>query len=148
MKPRNFITFESDCPDDGVYSPVGDILVPGGLAVTKLVQQSLSKLGMQVTDPMQHSFYGWAIVAADKKNSFKVLLQCPGPWLLICEDNASWFRLFFRGKTDFAAFVEHLATMLAEVSAFSSISRFTQEEFEAAQRMKPTASRKESAVDA
>jgi hypothetical protein len=129
MNTANFITFESLLPDDSVYSSSGDVEIPDGKNLAASIQQALNCTGLKVSEPAQHSFYGWRMNVEDAEDSFSLLLQCPGPWLLICEIKTFWLTRFWKGNKALEAFSRRVASSLTSVSAISSISVQTQEAF-------------------
>ncbi|AZI37932.1 hypothetical protein NT2_13_00190 [Caenibius tardaugens NBRC 16725] len=83
---RCFATFSAEVPDDWEFSEAGEILIPGGRGVCLLIMRHLQNLGLDVSEPKQHQFYGWELKGEWDGSQFWFLLQYPDPWLLISED--------------------------------------------------------------
>ena len=92
---RTYTTFEADFPDDAEFEEAGEIKRPGGLGIARVLCQMLQDRGFKVSEPEQHSFYGWAFVVRDEDLAFWFLLQFPGPWLLLSQNRTSLFRRLF-----------------------------------------------------
>lgn len=134
MKSKNFIIFDADLPDDGSYSAGGDIVTPSGLNVALLIQKKLAQAGMQASNPAQHRFYGWSMSIKTSQGVFSLLLQHPGPWLLICTRRGNLLRSLIFGDKDRALFCDSLIKCLNEMPDLKNVNSFTQTEFENAQR--------------
>lgn len=134
MDLRTFACFEADFPDDGEFTAGGDIVRPGGRNVALALSEALRERGFAVTSPEQHSFYGWAFGVAGDDASIWVLLQFPGPWLLLSQDKTG---LLSRLKIDSAAFhrrvLETLNQSLARDARFRNLSWYTKSEYEKGQ---------------
>jgi hypothetical protein len=78
-------TFPDDCKEHG-----GDIVEPAGRNIMETICRNLSEMGAVITPIEQLSFYGWTAEFTLEKIPIWLLLQHPGPWLLILEARGSW----------------------------------------------------------
>jgi len=131
MDLRTFACFETDVPDDGEFTAGGDIVRPGGRNVALALTEALRERGFAVTAPEQHSSYGWAFSVAGDDASVWVLLQFPGPWLLLSQDKTG---LLSRLKCDSAESHRRvLATLnqsLVRDARFRNLRWYTKSEYE------------------
>lgn len=87
---ETFAAFSADFPDDS-REDNGDIIAPAGQNILAAICSQISLMGIDTTEPKKHSFYGWASMFHVDKVGIRLLLQQPGPWLLIVESHGSWF---------------------------------------------------------
>jgi len=129
---RTFVTFEAEFPDDAVFDSRGDIEVPGGKNVAVAIVESLRTRGMDVTWPAQHRFYGWKFAACAGNDSFDLVLQYPGPWLLLSQRVESPMDKLRRPKSDntHRKLLEEVSTILEQDRRYRRQSWFTKEEYE------------------
>ena len=86
---KNFAVFRADLPDDSKEAN-GDVTTPAGGNILEAICNHLGGAGVKTTKPSQHGFYGWAAEFEIGKVIIWLLLQQPGPWLLIVNARASW----------------------------------------------------------
>jgi hypothetical protein len=90
-------------------------------------------MGLDVSNPQQHLFYGWCFEIASQRGVEWCLLQQPGPWLLLVRDRQSVLHRFFhvtsRGGLERA--LTALDRALKLDSRFSSIQWFEEQAYEA-----------------
>jgi len=129
---RTYTTFEADFPDDAEFVEGGDIRRPGGLGIARVLCQMLESRGFKVSEPEQHSFYGWAFDVCDEDLAVWFLLQFPGPWLLLSQDRTSLFRrLFSSGAVSrHRRILEILNDSLVQDNRFREIKWFSKQQFE------------------
>ena len=129
---RGFVTFDADFPDDSEWNDNGDLLVPGGQAITKELRKGLEHRGCSCTEIDQHSFYGWSFDAThDCVTVFFVLATVEEKWLLQVEPERSLLsRLMCRSN---AADVESLQMLIHEVlhsdKRISTVLWYTREDY-------------------
>src|SRR5687768_7584234 len=86
---RRFVTFEaSTFPDDAQWDQNDNLLVPGGQLVSKAIADTLSASGLEVSEPKQHSFYGWSFEVIFPGRLECFVLQGGEPWLLLVEERS------------------------------------------------------------
>ena len=130
---KNYATFISAFPDDSEESPDGDVLVPDGRALASAIAGEISA----ARSPYQHSFYGWRFeFKCPSGRDAWVLLQQPGPWLLIVEAKTGWLERGTKKDAAFEEAVQLVKAAMTSISAISGISWLTQEEFTQSQRKK------------
>jgi len=136
MDLRTYVTFEADVPDDASFVEDGDAAdVPGGRAIAEALSALLAARGFAVSAPEQHEHFGWALTAEEGGCRTRLLIQYPGPWLLLAEDQSGIAaRLLGRGGPFQRRVLEALGEALRTDGRFREVSWFTQAEFEAAVR--------------
>jgi len=136
MELRTFITFEADFPDDAKFTSGGDIERPGGFAIAEALCRMLRDCGLKVSNPEQHSFYGWAFIVSEKDTRIWFVLQYPDPWLLLSLNKTFFFKRLFssRPASQHRRILEMLNDLLAHDSRFQKISSFTEEEYGESER--------------
>ena len=127
---RTFVTFDAEMPDDSEFSESGDILVPGGRGVCFLVMQFLQELGLDVSEPEQHQFYGWELNGELHGSKFWFLLQYPAPWLLIAEDKTGLFARFRTERISLEKLLSGLNKKLTTDHRIGDVQWFTKREYE------------------
>jgi hypothetical protein len=129
---HTFVTFEAEFPDDAVFDSRGDIEVPGGKNVAQAIVESLRTRGTDVTQPVQHSYYGWKFMACAGSESFDLVLQYPGPWLLLSQRVESLMDKLRHPKSEdtHRKILEEVSTILGQDRRFRRQSWFTKEEYE------------------
>lgn len=129
---HTFVTFEAEFPDDAVFDSGGDIQVPGGKNVAEAIVGSLRTRGTNVTEPAQHSYYGWKFTARAGNESFDFVLQYPGPWLLLSQRAESLMDKLRQPRSEdtHRKVLEAVATILEHDHRFRRQSWFTKEEYE------------------
>ncbi len=94
---RTFATFSSTQPDDTGYDDAGHVAVPGGQSILAALREGMASKGWNCTMPEQHSFYGWEFTISSSSGTIMILLQYPGPWLLLVTNQPSfWAQLWGR----------------------------------------------------
>jgi len=88
---ESFAVFNADFPDDSSEDGNGNIITVSGRNILTAICEQIGSAGRTITQPKQHSFYGWASCFHLDKIQIEILLQQPGPWLLLIESRASWF---------------------------------------------------------
>jgi hypothetical protein len=128
---RTFVTFEADFPDDGEFTESGDVKRPGGLNIALALGEMLQRQGFELSKPQQHSFYGWEFTVSAEGFNFRLLLQFPGPWLLLSQDKNSFLRGFLGSKAlVHRRVLETLNRSLAQSSSFRVLRWYSKEEYE------------------
>jgi hypothetical protein len=129
---HTFVTFEAEFPDDAVFDARGDIEVPGGKNVAEAIVYSLRTRGVEVTEPAQHSFYGWKFTAHAGDESFDFVLQYPDPWLLLSQRVESLMDKLRHPKSEdtYRKVLVEVSTVLGQDGRFRRQSWFTKEEYE------------------
>ena len=132
MAIHNYITFVADFPDDAEWDDSGDLLTPGGKEILNFINSSISKQGLKCSDVEKHRFYGWSFEVESKDGIIWILLQYPGPWLLLLENKNSLFNRLFKLKSnrDYENVLKIIKDLLARDNRFSSIKYYTKEEYE------------------
>jgi len=134
MIMRTFATFEATgFPNESEWTESGSPLVPDGRSVSRTLAAALKAMGHRVTQPTQHSFYGWAFEVACPKQMEWCLLQGGDPWLLVVEERRlGWHRLFGSGRSpDLAAALRAVDQALRNDPRFSCVQWFTKCDYEA-----------------
>lgn len=127
---RTFVTFNAVFPDDFEFLESGDIAVPGGRNICNVIMGILQNLGLTVSKPEQHQFYGWELTAKKDGCEYWFLLQYPESWLLIAQDKTGIFGRMKSQATSFGATLADLNQKLAEDERFSNIRWFAKGEYE------------------
>ena len=129
---RTHTTFEADFPDDAEFVESRDIKRPGGLGIARVLCRMFQGRGFEVSEPEQHSFYGWAFVVSEEDLAVWFLLQFPGPWLLLSQVRTSLVRRFFssRSVSRHRRILEILNDSLAHDNRFREIKWFSKKQFE------------------
>ena len=132
MQLRTFATFESDFPDDGKFSTVGETVRPDGYNIAQTLCSMLKNRGLKTSQPEQYSYYGWAFLASDGRITIWFLLQCPGPWLLLSRSKAALIRKLFDARITarHRGILELLNETLRQDPRFHNIRWFYKKEFE------------------
>ncbi|MCY2931609.1 MAG: hypothetical protein NTV86_19380 [Planctomycetota bacterium] len=133
MGIRTFATFRATgFPDESQWTASGSPLVPDGRSVSGAIVSALQSLGHQVSEPAQHSFYGWAFTVTGVKRAEWCLLQGGDPWLFLVEEKQpAWRRLVACGESaDLLAVLHALDHALKGDSRFSSVQWFTKRDYE------------------
>jgi hypothetical protein len=125
MTLRNFVTFVAAFDDDSEWTPSGDIGRPGGRAIAHAIYEALRERGYGLSDPVQHSFYGWAFAAgADGRYGF--VLQFADPWLMICEHQGR----SPPNKEEYTRLTQSLHQALTSDARYSDVRWFTRKEYD------------------
>lgn len=124
---RSFATFKSGLPDDTEFTPSGDVEKPGGQSLARLIAARLAELGLVVSDPVQHSFYGWAFTVGEGGRHY-IIIQFASPWLLqACvqsdERNAS--------DRELSDLLQKLHSIISSDGRFANSRWFTKREYDA-----------------
>jgi hypothetical protein len=129
---RTFATFESAMASDAVEDGYDHIKVPAGCALISSLREQMTAKGWRCIEPRQHSFYGWAFDVEEPTGLTTVLLQYPGPWLLVASRRQSfWQRLL--GRTDDMVGADILASLhhsLVQGPASSAPRWYTRAEYD------------------
>ena len=121
MELRSYLTFDALFPDDAVFDPAGDPIVPGGAAIAQFLRDRLALCGMRCSEQTQHKFYGWAFTVIGKRTSIWCLLQASDEWLLITERHSSLIQTILNpNRVD-----EHRDVLNMMLSAMRSDKRFS-----------------------
>ncbi|MGK6321424.1 hypothetical protein [Sphingomonas sp. DT-204] len=127
---RTFATFDAELPDDSEFSESGDILVPGGRGVCLLIMQLLQEIGLDVSQPEQHQFYGWELNGELNGSKFWFLLQYPESWLLIVEDKTGLIARLKTERMSLQELLDDLGKKLTADHRIHGIQWFTKKEYE------------------
>ena len=126
MEIRTLAIFDADFPDDGRFAKSRDIERPHGHNVALALVDAFERNGFTVSEPEQHSFYGWAFFVSNRKASIRFLLQFPGPWLLLSEDRTPFLRRLMGGTASVhRQTLEILNQSLAHDRRFRDMQWFT-----------------------
>ena len=134
MAMRSLVTFKATgFPNEATWTPTGSPVVPAGRRVAEALVKALREMGLEVSIPQQHLFYGWCFEIAFHDGREWCLLQQPGPWLLLVREKRSVLhRLFHRtsgGELNRA--LTALDQVLKLDSRFSSIQWFEEQAYDA-----------------
>lgn len=132
IKLHKFVTFEADYPDDSQWDDQDNQIIPDGKTIAEFLAKELSEAGFPCTAVKQHSFYGWLWEATIASKQFCLVLQCPGPWLLISQPRLSLSdRLLCRKHLQLhQRLLETIDSILHQNRRIKTVKRFTKEEFE------------------
>ena len=134
METRTFATFEATgFPDESQWTADGSPLVPDGRSLSGVLASALGSMGHEVSEPMQHSFYGWAFEVHLPKRTEWCLLQGGSPWLLLVEERQSAWRrwLALSASADLQAVLRAIHQVLKADPRFSSVQWFGKRDYEA-----------------
>lgn len=134
MRRCNYVTFNSDLPDDSEESPTGDIVKPRGYNVAVVLREILDDQGLIASNVEQLEDYGWEFILEDKGTKVLFILQeylGPPSLQLGCRDITSLSRrlLGVQSATKYHLIVESLSKSLRQDNRFRNIQWFTEEEF-------------------
>jgi hypothetical protein len=129
-EPRNLATFNAELPDDSEWSEAGDNLVPEGRGACLLIMEIARKIGLEVSEPYQHSHYGWALDAKIGASKFWILLQYADAWLLIFEDRTGILGRMKSGRMSLLDLLHQMNDALNAHDIISDIRWFSSKEFE------------------
>lgn len=136
MTNKNFVIFDSSFPDDTVWDDDDSPVTPGGRIICDFVKLELSKNGWTCSETKPYSFYGWSFDVSSTSGGMMVLLQYPGPWLLIVTRHPSlWKRL--RGVPDDRVeprLLECVHQILARDTRISAVKRLSRSDYLAAKK--------------
>jgi len=129
---RTFVTFQTCFPDDGVFDSAGNPQAPTGKNVADAIVGLLRGRGADVTDPVQHSFYGWQFTLNADGESFVFLLQYPESWLLFSRRAGSLLDKLRSERSDEAhrKVLAQVSTLLSHDIRFGRQLWFTKDEYE------------------
>jgi hypothetical protein len=132
---RRFVTFQaSGFLDEAEWTAKGDPLVPDGRSVLKAITDALSRNGFNVSEPTQHSFYGWSSELILPGCTAWFVLQGGEPWLLEVEEvSPSIFKKVF-GSSHLPQVLKCLHNVLREDDRFVAIQWFTEKEYHSAEQ--------------
>ena len=130
---ESYAVFRADLPDDATEVG-GEVVTPAGRNILEAICRAVASTGVASTQPAQHSFYGWAAEFQIRKVTVWLLLQHPGPWLLIVEARAAWLT---SRKTKSDALRQGIALVENALKAdarFKELQWMTKEAYEASTR--------------
>ncbi len=129
---RNFITFEADFPEDGVWDESDHPIRPSGKLVAESLRRGLMSEGLECSDVTQHSFYGWKFDIAFEDSKLECLFQYPEPWLLITEMHTTFWQSFLDRKKEniHQSSLLKIKSVLQGDSRFRRIRFFSKKEYE------------------
>ena len=130
---RNFATFTSSLPDDSVEWE-GDVAEPDGRNVMESIRDAFLHANYDATAVDQHSFYGWSFSVKGEHGEFWLMVQCPGPWLLMIRDLRPIWKRIFKGRGDFAVFVEECHRTLTAIPEFGELRWCNESEWQVESR--------------
>ncbi len=134
MPPRTVATFDAAFPDDAEWDEHGNLLIPGGRAVTEALHDALVAIGSHCTPVVQHSFYGWKFDIECKGTRFTYIVQSfeNDQWLLICNPRIRALRRLFSQPSDdiIAPGSTTMHTVLTSNNCFSNVRWYNREQFE------------------
>lgn len=132
---RTFVTFDTSLPDDSELSESGDIEVPAGFNVCVHLKDILENIGLEVSTPLQHQFYGWELTGKRDGRTCWFLLQYPGPWLLTSQEIGSIDNRFEQSPAALDVALTELNFKLTQRETFSNISWLTKAEYESGMKI-------------
>src|SRR5262245_11200321 len=94
-----YATFHADLPDDQVEI-AGDIVKPGGAAITELLRAAIEKRGLLPSAVSPRSFYGWTFDVSIDGVVIGCMIQFPDPWLLITDVRGRFYHRLLRRQPD------------------------------------------------
>ncbi len=132
MELRTFVTFEAKFPRDASSHNETKTILPDGKAIADCLSEDLRAVGLEASKPVQHSFYGWSFDVNTASARIWYLLQFSGPWLLLCEEKCSFFDKLVgkRHELELCDVLRRIHQILTEDQRFSSVTWFTQAEYE------------------
>jgi hypothetical protein len=132
MNVREFLEFKADFPDDTNWDQDGNCLVPGGVAIAKLIAQELAAHGYRVSEVVQHSYYGWTFDTCLKKREVWCLLSSSaGGWLLNLQQRSSLICSIFRTRNLALEEIQDcIQFILSKDNRFSNLLWYTREDYE------------------
>lgn len=134
MMSRNFVTFESTFPDDTDWDEKDAPVTPGGRGIFDALHAGVASAGWPVGPITQHSFYGWSFFVGLGPPRMHVLLQYPGPWLLIVTRQPSFLKRL-SGTLDHRAdpaLLQGIHKILSGDGHFSKIRWYSRDDYQAA----------------
>ena len=132
MTTRTFVTFDADFPKDGQWDREGNPIVPGGRTIACTIAAAIQSAGGLVTNPVQHSFYGWSFEVSLGGLKAWCLLQFPGPWLLLLEQKRNRLAKLLRASppVESCGVLQVLHRVLKADARFSGVQWFTRQEYQ------------------
>jgi hypothetical protein len=129
---RTFVTYDADFPDDSEWDENENLTVPGGRAIAGWFRQQFLEEGLDCSELVQHSFYGWRFDVRVGKCVVQCILQGGHPWLMISQPRTSLLHqlIHHNDYEPLHAFVLALHAMLIRDARFSSVRWFTRVEYE------------------
>jgi hypothetical protein len=115
---RTFAVFDAEFPDDGEFTPEGDVERPAGASVASALANILEAHRWEVAAPKQYSYYGWEITVTAADTTVWVLLQYPGPWLLTTQER---IRFLKNGDSRYRQVLEAINQGLGGDSRFRNV---------------------------
>ncbi len=85
MELKSYVTFDADFPDDAIENEQGDVEIPPGENIMSHLANRFRERNFQVSDPKQHSYYGWCFTVQYKEAEIWLLIHPPGHWLLLSQ---------------------------------------------------------------
>ena len=82
------VEFANELQDD-VFDTNGELLIPGGRPLARVISEYLRSRGLNVSSVAQRDYYGWDFRWKDGWNRITAVLQHGGPngrWLIVVRD--------------------------------------------------------------
>lgn len=124
----NALQFSDDTVEDE-----NDIVVPGGKNVMEVICERISVLGVTVSKPEQHSFYGWFSEFKIGKVKFELILGCATwetQWLLLIVPRTFLFFHKHSKKNAYQQGLDLIRKALKNEKRFQRIMWMTMSEFD------------------
>ena len=131
---RTFVEFDSDFPDDSVFSDSGELAFPGGRNMFLSIINELKSRGVLFSEINQYKFYGWEIVADINGSKTWLLLQGLERWLLIIEDRSAKKGWFNRPAAPSIETLNVIDDAMKNCENITNISWFSRKDYESGRR--------------
>jgi len=131
MNVRTFVEFMADFDDDAEWSENDDLIKPGGYNILLNIIESLNSRGFELTEPIQHSHYGWETDITVDGATIWMLIQFVDPWLITTEPIRGIKDRIIGKKYEkqHASLLAHLDETLKSNEKFKDIRWLTEDEF-------------------
>jgi hypothetical protein len=127
---ENYAVFNADFPDDSEEDSNGQIITVAGRNILEAICRHISLSGKIVRKPEAYSFYGWISEFEVSKFTISLLLQKPGPWLLILESKGSWLSARVTKENSLRQGADIVHSALSAESRITSLHWMTKTKFE------------------
>ena len=122
--------FRSTLPDDSVENSHGDIVVPAGRNILERICGSLNSQGYVIAGIEQYCFYGWETSFEIEGIKIWMLLQCPGPWILMTKVRAGFLTRLRWGPVNLRTGLACINQSLSNDSTVMNLRWLSEDELE------------------